>query len=474
MAIGKGNQPSPCSSICYKVRFLTEAILDATQISNLEDRYVLEERLGSGQFGVIRYCYDKLTGETLACKSISKDLLVTPEDVRSVKLEIEIMAQLSGHPNVVDLKAVFEEEDYVHLVMELCEGGELYQLLENHKLLSEAEAVVMFKQLMEVLKFCHDKGVVHRDLKPENILLATNSKPSPIKLADFGLASYIRPGQALYGIVGSPYYIAPEVLAGGYNEAADVWSAGVILYILLSGQPPFYGVTKAQIFDEVRAADIWFPSEPWDHVSASAKDLIRRMLCRDPKNRLTAAQVLDHCWFKNEEKLLGDEGQFGSLEDSLPEQSIPMNCDFIVNSSNVVCCDVQRDFSPTFTCETSFSSFLADATGCSPSTGLSFRSSASSDEECSTPIASVPSFAFFAPCTPDEQDNSTAAQGDLVEPGKTEAEVALASRASGNRTTGLGEFEQLGNLDLMVTGSLVRWPSFTHLSNATPLQSLVC
>ncbi|KAF3787989.1 Calcium-dependent protein kinase 29 [Nymphaea thermarum] len=466
MAIGKGNQPSPCSSICYKVRFLTEAILDATQISNLEDRYVLEERLGSGQFGVIRYCYDKLTGETLACKSISKDLLVTPEDVRSVKLEIEIMAQLSGHPNVVDLKAVFEEEDYVHLVMELCEGGELYQLLEDHKLLSEAEAAVMFKQLMEVLKYCHDKGVMHRDLKPENILLTTNSKSSPIKLADFGLASYIRPGQALYGIVGSPYYIAPEVLAGGYNEAVDVWSAGVILYILLSGQPPFYGATKAQIFDEVRAADIWFPSEPWDHVSASAKDLIRRMLCRDPKPRLTAAQVLDHCWFKHEEKLLGDEGQFGSLEDSLPEQSIPMNCDFIVNSSNVVFSDVQRDLSPMFPC---------NPTGCSPSTGLSFRSSASSDEECSTPIAPVSSFAFFAPCTSDEQENSTATEGDPVEPGKTEGQVALASRASGNRTICVGEFEQLGNLDLMVTGSLVRWPSFTHLSNATPLQSsLVC
>ncbi|CAN6485007.1 unnamed protein product [Victoria cruziana] len=292
MAIGKGNQPSPCSSICYKVRFLTEAILDATQISNLENRYVLEEQLGSGQFGVIRYCYDKLTGETLACKSIAKDKLVTLEDVQSVKLEIEVMHQLSGHPNVVDLKAVFEEEDYVHLVMELCEGGELFQLLVDQGPLSETEALAMFKQFMEVLKYCHDKGVTHRDLKPENILLAINSKSSSIKLADFGLASHIRPGQYLYGIVGSPFYIAPEVLAGGYTEAADVWSAGVILYILLSGVPPFHGSTKSKIFDEVKTADIWLPSDPWDHVSASAKDLIKRMLCRDPKQRPTAAQVL--------------------------------------------------------------------------------------------------------------------------------------------------------------------------------------
>ncbi|XP_049934020.1 uncharacterized protein LOC126410094 [Nymphaea colorata] len=127
------------------------------------------------------------------------------------------------------------------------------------------------------------------------------------------------------------------------------------------------------------------------------------MLCRDPKHRLNAAKVLDHCWFKNEEKLLGDEGQFGLLKHSLPEQSIPINCDFVVNSSNVVCSDVRRDFSPSFTCKTSFSSFLVDATGCSPSTGLSFRRSVSSDEECYTPIASVSSFAFFAPCTPDER-----------------------------------------------------------------------
>ncbi|KAF3776513.1 putative serine/threonine protein kinase [Nymphaea thermarum] len=270
------------------------------------------------------------------------------------------------------------------------EGGEHYQLLEDHKLLSEAEAVVMFMELMEVLKYCHDKGVMHRELKPENILLATNSKSSPIKLADFGLASYIRPEQALYGIVGSPYYIATKVLAGGYNEAAD-WATS------------FLWGTTALNFDEVRAAEIWFPAKPWDCVSASAKDLIRRMLCRDPKHRLTAAQALDHCWFKNEEKLLGDEGQFGSLEDSLPEQLIPMNCDFVVNSSNVVCSDVQRHLSPYVYLQNVIFFLLAGATGCSPSTGLLFRSSASSDEECSTPIASMPSFAFFAPCTPESR-----------------------------------------------------------------------
>lgn len=180
---------------CYKVASLTETILNPVNVSNLKDRYVLGEQLGWGQFGVIRVCSDKLTGERLACKSISKDRLVTQDDMKSIKLEIAIMAKLAGHPNVVDLKAVYEEEDSVHLVMELCAGGELFHKLEKYGRYSEFRARVLFKHLMQVVKFCHDSGIVHRDLKPENILMATMSSSSPIKLADFGLATYIKPGK---------------------------------------------------------------------------------------------------------------------------------------------------------------------------------------------------------------------------------------------------------------------------------------
>lgn len=201
MAVAKTSNSSeqvtqPCN--CYKVETLTETILDANQTSNLKDRYILGEQLGWGQFGIIRVCSDKLTGEVLACKSIGKDRLVTSDDVRSVKLEIEIMSKLSGHPNVVDLKAVYEEEDYVHLVMELCAGGELFHLLEKHGRFSESQARVRFRHLMQVVLYCHENGVVHRDLKPENILLATKASSSPIKLADFGLATYIKPGTHIY------------------------------------------------------------------------------------------------------------------------------------------------------------------------------------------------------------------------------------------------------------------------------------
>ncbi|KDO63576.1 hypothetical protein CISIN_1g013181mg [Citrus sinensis] len=368
-----------CNS--YKVSSLTGTILDATQISNLSDRYVLGKQLGWGQFGVIRECSDKFTGEVLACKSIAKDRLVTVEDVRSIKLEIEIMTKLSGHPNVVDLKAVYEEEDYVHLLMELCAGGELFHRLEKYGRFSETEARVIFRHLMQVVSYCHGNGVVHRDLKPENILLATKSSSSPIKLADFGLATYIKAGQNLHGTVGSPFYIAPEVLAGGYNQAADVWSAGVILYILLSGMPPFWGKTKSKIFDAVRAADLRFPSDPWDHISASARDLIMGMLRVDPSTRLTAAEVLAHSWMEECEQV----AQKPCKQDDL-------------------CCKQLEVGGSSFS-----ATFISRNMDCSFGYGgFSFSSCCkSSVADFSSPIPSMPSFSFFSPISAVEQGNAS-------------------------------------------------------------------
>ncbi|PSS33121.1 Calcium-dependent protein kinase [Actinidia chinensis var. chinensis] len=500
----------PCN--CYKVASLHKTILDTNQFSNLKDRYTLGEQLGLGQFGLIRACSDKLTDEVLACKSIAKDRLVTQEDVRSIKLEIEIMTRLSGHPNVVDLKAVYEEEDYVHLVMELCAGGELFHQLEKHGRFFECDARVLFRQLMQVVTFCHDKGVVHRDLKPENILLATKASSSPIKLADFGLATYIKPGQNLNGTVGSPFYIAPEVLTGGYNQAADVWSAGVILYILLSGMPPFWGKTKSRIFDAVRAADLRFPFDPWDRISDSAKDLIRGMLCRDPSQRFTSQQVLHHAWishlpplsehsYKCQKKRCGES-------DTTPFSSSLMarNEDISFSTGSPIICDTQ---SPVVTCRSSFSSYLMDpSTPCFASGGFSFHSSCGSDTvDFSTPISSMPSFAFFSPVSESERGNCElnfsaniprvdsvhreASMGKhfglpILSPCREmwhkvdevkRAEGTNGSRMSGihskrNRTIGLGEFDQL---DLMVTESVIRWASCTHLPTATSLRSsLVC
>lgn len=509
------------SCICYKATSLTETILDSTQTSNFKDRYVLREQLGWGQFGIIRACFDKLTGEVLACKSIAKERLVAQDDVRSVKLEIEIMTRLSGHPNVVDLKAVYEEKDYVHLVMELCAGGELFHRLEKHGKFSEFEARILFGHLMKVVLYCHDNGVVHRDLKPENILFASTSSSSPIKLADFGLATYTKPEQDLQGTVGSPFYIAPEVLAGGYNQAADVWSTGVILYILLSGMPPFWGKTKSMIFNAVRAADLWFPSDHWDCISTSAQDLITGMLCVDPSKRLTAAQVLDHPWMKICEQPAQEPNEHdniygGGLEVGGGSFSTPFilrNQDYSFSDGSPATGDSQVGHSPAFTCRSSFSSFMVNGgTPCSVAGGFSFNSCCGSDApEFSSPLPSMPSFTFFSPCSELEQGNSSLrsktnmsaldkSHGDHAVsnlgklfvlpdsplPVRRELEQRIEIRREGtntgskhsgihskrNHTIGLGERHQL---DFIVTESVIRWASCTDISSATSLRSsLVC
>ncbi|XP_061351558.1 calcium-dependent protein kinase 26-like isoform X3 [Gastrolobium bilobum] len=520
MAVAKSNSNSgPCTSYnCYKVAGLTETILDTNHTSNLKDRYILGEQLGWGQFGVIRACSDKLSGEVLACKSIAKDRLVTLDDLRSVKLEIEIMARLSGHPNVVDLKAVYEEEGFVHLVMELCAGGELFHRLEKHGRFSESEARVIFRHLMQVVLYCHENGVVHRDLKPENILLSTRASSSPIKLADFGLATYIKPaGQSLHGLVGSPFYIAPEVLAGAYNQAADVWSAGVILYILLSGMPPFWGKTKSRIFEAVKAASLRFPSEPWDRISQSAKDLIRGMLCTEPSRRLTAQGVLDHCWMEsnqtNTEQLSThkirrcEEWDVGGSSFSASFMSRNQDISFGTGSPT---CDAQ---STTFTCRSSFSSFFVEpVTPCLISGGFSFRSTDDSTSlEFSSPVVpSMLSFSFLSPssvvgkkscnleCSANMSDvNAIAGEASLgkllllpdsplcvgldvkemdrkaIEPkraGGMNGHRVLGIHSKRNRTIGLGECEQL---DLVVTESVIRWSSCTQLPTSLR-SSLVC
>ncbi|CAK7335436.1 unnamed protein product [Dovyalis caffra] len=483
-----------------------------------EDRYVLGEQLGWGQFGTIRACSDKLTGEVLACKSIAKDRLATRNDVRSVNLEIEIMSRLSGHPNVVNLKAVYEEEDYVHLLMELCAGGELFHRLEKHGRFSEHNARVIFRHLMQVVQYCHDNGIVHRDLKPENILLATKSLSSPIKLADFGLATYIKPGHSLHGTVGSPFYIAPEVLSGGYNQAADVWSAGVILYILLSGMPPFWGKTKSRIFDAVKAAELWFPPEFWDQISASAKDLITGMLCKDPSKRLNAAQVLAHSWVQDfaqlaPESYLQNNLNCGQLEIGGGSFSTPFIArdqaySFTYESPTG---EDQQGQSPTLT--SSFSSFLvSDNTPCSATGGFSFSNHDESGAiEFSSPVSSMLSFTFFSPSTAVEKGDflfgSKACESKLntihaepvlgklpalsdtfipVHRGIGEMMQKIEFRREGfngsklssihssrrHHTIGLGELDQF---NIMVTESVIRWASCTHIPTAPSLRlSLVC
>ncbi|KFK35914.1 hypothetical protein AALP_AA4G052700 [Arabis alpina] len=260
--------------------------------------YTLSKELGRGQFGVTYLCTEITTGKRFACKSISKKKLVTKSDKEDMKREIQIMQHLSGQANIVEFKGAYEDEKSVHLVMELCVGGELFDRIIAKGHYSERAASSVCRQIVNVVNICHFMGVMHRDLKPENFLLSSKDEKALIKATDFGLSVFIEEGKVYKDIVGSAYYVAPELLRRRYGKEIDIWSVGAILYILLSGVPPFWAETEKGIFDAVLEGEIDFVTHPWPSISNSAKDLVRRMLTLDPKRRISAAEALQHPWLR--------------------------------------------------------------------------------------------------------------------------------------------------------------------------------
>jgi calcium-dependent protein kinase len=266
------------------------------QTPRLRDHYVLGKKLGQGQFGTTYLCTEKTTGTDYACKSIAKRKLLCRDDYEDVWREIQIMHHLSEHPHVVRIKGTYEDNVFVHLVMELCGGGELFDRIVQKGQYSERQAAQLMKVIVGVVEACHSLGVMHRDLKPENFLFDSPAEDATLKAIDFGLSIFYKPGQYLSDVVGSPYYVAPEVLHKYYGPESDVWSAGVILYILLCGVPPFWAETDSGIFRQILKGKIDFVSDPWPKISESAKDLIRKMLDRNPRQRISAHEVLCHPW----------------------------------------------------------------------------------------------------------------------------------------------------------------------------------
>ncbi|XP_028763379.1 calcium-dependent protein kinase 10-like [Neltuma alba] len=277
-------------------------VIPLSHRTRISDKYVLGRELGRGEFGITYLCTDRETKEALACKSISKRKLRTAVDIEDVRREVAIMSTLPDHPNVVKLKATYEDNENVHLVMELCEGGELFDRIVARGHYSERAAATVARTIAEVVRMCHANGVMHRDLKPENFLFANKKENSVLKAIDFGLSVFFKPGERFSEIVGSPYYMAPEVLRRNYGPEVDIWSAGVILYILLCGVPPFWAETEQGVALAILRGVIDFKREPWPQISDSAKSLVRQMLEQDPKRRLTAQQVLEHPWLQNAKK----------------------------------------------------------------------------------------------------------------------------------------------------------------------------
>lgn len=267
---------------------------------DFEARYALGKLLGHGQFGYTFAAVDRHSDERVAVKRIDKNKMVLPVAVEDVKREVKILKALHGHENVVHFYNAFEDVNYVYIVMELCEGGELLDriLAKKDSRYSEKDAAVVVRQMLKVAAECHLHGLVHRDMKPENFLFKSSKEGSPLKATDFGLSDFITPGKQFRDIVGSAYYVAPEVLKRKSGPESDVWSIGVITYILLCGRRPFWDKTEDGIFKEVLKNKPDFRRKPWANITPSAKDFVQKLLVKDPRARLTAAQALSHEWVR--------------------------------------------------------------------------------------------------------------------------------------------------------------------------------
>ncbi|XP_020205845.2 calcium-dependent protein kinase 11 [Cajanus cajan] len=262
----------------------------------LKEHYVVGKVVGRGHLATTFACTHKETRKVFACKTIPKAKLLSQEDCNDVWREIQIMHHLSEHPNVARIEGTYEDKFTINLVMELCAGGELFYRISEKGHYSEREAAKLMKNIVGVVQACHSLGVIHRDLKPENFLFDTTAKNAQMKAIDFGFSVFYKPGQTFDDIVGTPFYMAPEVFHRQSGPEVDVWSAGVILYILLRGIPPFWAATESGIFQQILHGEIDLVSDPWPSISESAKDLIKRMLDRDPKKRISAHEVLCHPW----------------------------------------------------------------------------------------------------------------------------------------------------------------------------------
>lgn len=260
-----------------------------------------DSELGKGMFSTVRKARCKRTGAIVAVKCIKKSEM-TQEDKDALVIEKRVMKKLNGHPNLIQLLGDYEEEEYHYLVMELASGGELFHKIVEREVYTEEQARDTIMLLTQAIDHCHKNGVVHRDLKPENILLASTDNET-IKIADFGFAKElgITHDGLLHTACGTPGYVAPEILRQKpYAASVDIWSLGVIFYILLCGYPPFHS-DKGQhdLFKKIKAARYQFDSPDWDDISDEAKDLISHILVPNPQKRYTAAQILSHPWMHN-------------------------------------------------------------------------------------------------------------------------------------------------------------------------------
>jgi serine/threonine-protein kinase Chk2 len=287
------------SNISYKFNLMVD---DNTPNTD----FYIGDVLGTGNFAVVKKLTHKITGEEFALKIIDKKkFLMSNGTSRKNALmdEVLILKQIS-HPNCIRIEKVYETEDTLYLVLELVTGGELFDRIVSKGSFKEDEARPLFRQMLDATAYLHSMGIAHRDLKPENILLK-DAGGKVIKITDFGLSRVVDNATFMKTMCGTPQYVAPEILLSqttqGYGLACDLWSLGVILYVMLAGYPPF-NESDGNIFEQIKEANFVFHTDYWADKSEIVKELITQLLNPDPASRITAEQALSHKLFQDQDE----------------------------------------------------------------------------------------------------------------------------------------------------------------------------
>lgn len=255
-------------------------------------KFDLHETIGTGAFSEVKIGIEKETGAKFAIKIVDRSKCKGKEDM--VETEVKILKMIK-HENIVQLYEMYEFDGKIYLVMELVTGGELFDEIMGRGTFMEKDAACIVQKILLAIQYLHRMGIVHRDLKPENLLISDRSSNPEIKISDFGLSKIFKHSGVMKTACGTPGYVAPEVLKKkGYGPQVDLWSLGVITYILLCGYPPFFDPTNAELFKKIMAGNFQFDKPWWNTISDMAKDFICKLLIVDPNSRWTASQALQH------------------------------------------------------------------------------------------------------------------------------------------------------------------------------------
>mmetsp|Transcript_88774 Transcript_88774/g.286894 ORF Transcript_88774/g.286894 Transcript_88774/m.286894 type:complete len:570 (+) Transcript_88774:123-1832(+) len=286
------------STVAMETSFRRMRLIHHT-VGDIGSFYDLDtNKLGQGAFGYVCVGVSQETGMSRAIKSMSK---ARAKDTRKRYRQEILIMKMTDHPNIIKLYETFEDKNHLFLVMELCTGGDLFNRLQTQGCFEERDAAILMQQILRPLNYMHSKMICHRDIKPENFLFL-NQAPvaqNTLKIIDFGFSCTFKEGQLLTTKLGTPAYSSPQVFAGQYDQSCDLWSVGAMLYVLLSGQPPFQGRTDAEVIQNVKRGNYAFKGATWDVVGDVAKDMVRRMLKFNPQERASAQQALQHVYIRD-------------------------------------------------------------------------------------------------------------------------------------------------------------------------------